>query len=139
MKPPEEVKRELVRQWLSKAEMDLGLAQKLYEEHSNYLEAICFHSHQAVEKYLKAFLVQRQIHFPKTHNLGELLDIIGSIDAGLSDSLREITILNPYAVEIRYPDDYLEITVEDAGYAVKLAVQVQAAIGTALRKLPDKQ
>jgi hypothetical protein len=32
MQPPEEVKRQLVRQWLAKAEQDFGLAEHLVAE-----------------------------------------------------------------------------------------------------------
>jgi HEPN domain-containing protein len=35
---------------------------------------------QAVEKYLKALLVQRQIEFPKTHDIAKLLDRVATVD-----------------------------------------------------------
>ncbi|MFQ6098037.1 MAG: HEPN domain-containing protein, partial [Armatimonadota bacterium] len=70
MRPPEEVKREFVRQWVAKAASHLGVARHLLSDGSPYVEVICFHAQQAAEKYLKAFLVERQIEFPKTHDLG---------------------------------------------------------------------
>ena len=110
MRPPEEVKQDLVKQWLKKAEKDLGLARDLVAENKPYLEAVGFHSQQAAEKFLKALLVHHQIEFPKTHNLGEILDLVASVDQNLADSLREATALNPYAIQVRYPDDYIGIT-----------------------------
>ena len=103
MRPAEEAQRRLVRQWLARAEEDFGVAQHLLSEGSPYLRAIGFHSQQAVEKFLKAVLVRHQVEFRKTHNLGELLDLIATVDATLAESLREATALNPYGVDVRYP------------------------------------
>ncbi len=50
MRPPEEVKRDLVFQWLEKAEKDFCLAKDLVDESKPYLEAAGFHSQQAAEK-----------------------------------------------------------------------------------------
>jgi HEPN domain-containing protein len=128
MKPPDEVARELVRQWLAKAEKDYRLAEHLLAEQGPYLEAIGFNCQQAAEKYLKALLTLRQVPFPRTHNLGELLDLIATVDRGLADSLREITALNPYAVGYRYPAEFPEVTPEDARAAFDLAARVRGAL-----------
>mgnify|MGYP000307964815 CR=1 FL=1 len=39
----------------------------------NYTSTICFHAQQAVEKYLKAFLILHDIDFPRTHDVDYLL------------------------------------------------------------------
>ena len=48
---------ELVREWVEKAEGDVRTAERevQVEEGFNW-DAVCFHAHQAVEKYLKALL-----------------------------------------------------------------------------------
>jgi len=69
MKQPEEVLRELVEQWLAKAEVDYRTAQRLMRDAEPIREAIAFHCQQAAEKYLKSFLVRHQVEFPKTHHL----------------------------------------------------------------------
>jgi len=56
MKPPERVVRELALEWLAKADVDLSAARALLSE-ADLLEVVAFHSQQAVEKSLKAFLV----------------------------------------------------------------------------------
>jgi len=132
MKPPEAVAQELARQWVAKAEQDYGLAEHLLSEGSPYLEAIGFNCQQASEKYLKALLTLRQAPFPKTHNLGELLDLIAALDRDLAHSLRQITTLNPYAVGYRYPAEFPEVTREDARAAFDLATHVRSAIRAAL-------
>lgn len=133
MTPPEQIKRELVRQWLDKGEEDFGLIRHLTAEQYPYVGAIGFHAQQAAEKFLKALLVRHQIEFPKTHNLGELLDLIAATDAALADSLRNVTALNPYGVDTRYPGDFLELTPADAKEAVELASRTRDAVRSALK------
>jgi HEPN domain-containing protein len=128
MKPPEEAKRDLVRQWVRKAENDFGLAAHLVQEGSLYPEAIGFNCQQAAEKLLKAFLVLHEHTFPKTHNLGELLDLVESVDARLAGNLRDITELNPYGIAYRYPSDFPDRTAEEAIRAFELAVKTRSAL-----------
>ena len=128
MKSHEEARRDLVRQWVAKAEKDFDLSRHLVSEGCFYREAIAFSAQQAAEKFLKAFLISHQIDFPKTHNLGELLDLVARIDAALAEHLRDATALNPYGVEYRYPGDFPELTQEDAEAALGLAQKVRAAL-----------
>jgi HEPN domain-containing protein len=132
MKPPEEVKRDLVRQWLARADEDLETAKFLFTSEKYFFAAICFHCQQAAEKYFKAFLTWRQIEFPKTHDLGLLLGLIASTAPSLAASLNEVAGLNPYGVDIRYPGDAPEIAREDAEEAIRLAKRVKEAISLAL-------
>jgi len=128
MRPPEEAKRDLVRQWVLRAEKDFSLARHLVTEGCQYPEAIGFNCQQAAEKFLKAFLVLHQTDFPKTHYLGELLDLVSGIDPALAGSLRELTALNPYGVEYRYPSDFPEMTQADAVAAFQLAEAARDAM-----------
>jgi|SRR5665213_573802 len=136
MKPPEEARRDLVLRWREKAEKDFGLEQHLVAEGCAYREAVAFHSQQAAEKLLKAFLVFHQIDFPKTHNLGELLTRVASCDPVLATSLRDITALNPYGIEYRYPSDFPDLTHEDAEGAFRLAETVWKAIAPGIAPDP---
>jgi hypothetical protein len=61
------------------------------------------------------------------------LDLIGKANDPLADSLRGITALNPYGVDIRYPGDFPQMSVKDAEIAVDLAKKVQAVIMTSLQ------
>ncbi|MBM4035741.1 MAG: HEPN domain-containing protein [Planctomycetes bacterium] len=60
MKPPDQVKRELVQQWVSLADEDLSTARDLLTTEPKHPRAATFHAQQASEKFLKAFLVERQ-------------------------------------------------------------------------------
>ena len=135
MRPPEEVKRDLVRQWLARADEDLEAAKFLFAPGSSFFPAICFHCQQAAEKYFKAFLTWQQIEFPKTHDLGLLLGLIASTNSSLASSLAEVAVLNPYGVDIRYPGDNLEITRKDAAEAMHLADKVKEIILSELNAL----
>lgn len=105
MKPPDEVRHGLVRQWLKKAEEDFGVADLLISESTPYLSAAGFHLQQATEKFLKALLVHHQVEFPRTHDLGKLLDLLEPVEAALTKELAHIIALDPYSVQARYPDD----------------------------------
>ena len=52
MRPPEEVKQHIVRQWLQKAEADMDAADDLLSGERLSLFPSCFHSQQAAEKFL---------------------------------------------------------------------------------------
>jgi HEPN domain-containing protein len=127
-KPPEQVREEFVRQWLLKAEEDLNAAKSLLAHGTTFLSTACFHSQQAAEKYLKAFLTRHQAEFPKTHDIDELLDLISPINGDLSASLREAAILTNYGVDVRYPGDSPTVTANDAKEALRLAERVRKLV-----------
>jgi HEPN domain-containing protein len=133
MKPPEEVKREFLRQWLEKAEGDWNLCHRLLGDPEPPTEAIAFHAQQAVEKYLKAFLTWHQVEFPKTHDIKRLLELVNSCDPPLAEGLSDTTALSIYAVEYRYPGEYPPVTTDDAARAVAMADLVRDQVR---RQLP---
>jgi HEPN domain-containing protein len=133
MRPPEEVKRDLIRQWLAKADEDLNAAKALLSLETAFFSTIGFHCQQAAEKYFKAFLTWQQIEFPKTHDLSLLLALISTAAPSLAESLEEAAELTSYGVEIRYPGDIPEITADEAAEAIHLAGRVKEAILSALR------
>lgn len=132
MKPPDEVRRELVQEWLHKAEEDFSVADYLVSGKTPFLTAVGFHTQQAIEKFLKAFLVHHQVEFTKTHNLNKILDLVATIDVPLAESLRDVAVLTPYGVDVRYPGDVPEMTPEGAKKAVELASKTRDAIRHAL-------
>ena len=72
---------EVLAEWVSKAEGDYDTAQRELKvrRKPNY-DAVCFHAQQSAEKYLKAFLVLREIEPPRIHNLIELLKLCSNQD-----------------------------------------------------------
>lgn len=68
-----------MKQWLGKADRDLAVAELLLGQGAVYYEALAFHCQQAGEKYLKALLTWYQVEFPRTHDIGQLLDLLGMV------------------------------------------------------------
>lgn len=111
-------------EWMSHAISDLNLARLGQESDDILHEQICFHTQQAVEKALKAVLLFSKIDFPLTHDLDELVDILEHAGIPLPPDIMDVGILTPYAVEIRYPGYWEEITEQDVDEAIKLAKRV---------------
>lgn len=132
MRPPEQIKREILQNWLTKACHDLEVAQYLVSGGASCFNAVGFHSQQAAEKYLKALLVWHEVEFARTHDLDELLDLVATVDANVSEPLRDCIGLTDYGVDIRYPGDTVELTFERAKQAVALAAKVRDAVLAAL-------
>jgi len=103
-RPPEDEIRLLVAERVKKADLDLKTAVRLSAE-SEFRDVVCFHSQQAVEKYLKALLTRHQIEFPKTHVIRHLLILLATVDPSLADSLDDANWLSPFGAEIRYPGE----------------------------------
>lgn len=61
-----------------------------------------FSRQQGVEKYLKAYLVDRSTAPPKTHNLAKLLELATTYESSLGQYLNDCTLLTPYGVVERY-------------------------------------
>ena len=85
--------------------------------------AVSFHCQQGAEKYLKAYLVQHNVIFPKTHDLLELHRLCLSVDPAFSLIGDLLDLLNPYSVEFRYPGE--ETTLEEAKATVKAMKEVR--------------
>ena len=136
MKQPDNAKKQIVDEWLGKANDDMALAQHLLSEETAFLNAITFHCQQAAEKYLKALLTWWDVEFPKTHVLAKLLGLVETRNAALATSLMDAVVLTLYGVELRYPGDRPDVTPHEAREALKLAQQVRDAILPLLSDLP---
>jgi HEPN domain-containing protein len=103
MRPSDEVRRESVKKWIAKVGEDLETAVNL--QNWPFRGIIPFHAQQAVEKYINAFPTRHEIEFPKTHDIGKLLDLLATVDVLAVAELREAETQTPFGVEIRYPDE----------------------------------
>lgn len=106
MRSHEQVVWDFVQQWLKKAESDLKTAKILLDTEVDDYFPRAFHSQQAAEKFLKAYLVCHQVEFRKTHDLDELLNLADSTDTSLRHEIGSCGWLTPYGVEFRYPGEY---------------------------------
>lgn len=96
----------LCHEWALKAEEDYQAALVLaHSKKHPLLNSVCFHSQQAAEKYLKSYLVLKDVRFTKTHDLILLKNLCVKRD-GEFELLSDLVVtLNPYAVEFRYPGE----------------------------------
>ena len=114
---------EIALEWVSRAENDYRLAQMAIDADPPISEGACFHAQQCSEKYLKAFLQDRDVEVPRTHHLMVLLDLCLSFGAEFEDLREPLTELDGYAVAVRYPG--VRVSKELGRSAVKLADQVR--------------
>ncbi|MSU48277.1 MAG: HEPN domain-containing protein [Opitutus sp.] len=108
-----------VQAWVAKAEGDFrdvqrGLRARKHPHH----DGVCFHAQQCLEKYLKARLVAAGASFPRTHDLGRLLDLTLLFEPWWETWRAELNLLSSYAVEFRYPGECA--TKEDARRAGRI-------------------
>jgi HEPN domain-containing protein len=114
----------LARQWVAKAANDLLSADNNLKAAEVPFDVVCFHCQQAAEKLLKAFLVASGHPAPRTHDLLLLLEEALRINAAVEKLRDRLAMLMPYAVEIRYPDEWFEPSAEDAQEARQAAAEV---------------
>jgi HEPN domain-containing protein len=73
--------RAITKEWVEKAEDDFYSAELLLRAGEHPMPGnSCFHSQQCGEKYLKAFLVENNIDFPRSHQLMVLLELCAGLD-----------------------------------------------------------
>jgi len=98
-----EPKKQLVRQWILKAENDLLNVTKKMQADQTPWDTVCFHCQQAVEKYIKVILVVHEQEIPRTHDLELLGNLVQSWMPEVEERREELQWLTPYAVISRYP------------------------------------
>jgi len=104
---------EIIREWIDKADHDLGSAKLIFLHIPEYFDTIAFHCQQATEKYLKAMLVFYGVDLQRTHNLVYLLDLLSQKFFLPEDIYDKAILLNGYSVQIRYPDKSIYLTKEE--------------------------
>lgn len=114
-----------IRQWITKGDHDLGTAKITYLHIPEYMDTVTFHCQQAVEKYLKAYLIFLSIPFRFSHDLVYLLDLISQKDGEFDNFYDVVSELQGYAVEIRYPNEtiYLNNAKVEKGMAIAKEVR----------------
>ncbi len=96
---------EAARAWLQKAESDIDAAEICLAA-GKALDAACFHSQQAAEKSLKAWLIAREMEFPFVHDLGRLVTLCAKVDPEFEQVREAASGLTPFAVETRYDAEF---------------------------------
>lgn len=123
-----------VLQWITLADEDLLFAQHgLTITKKPPHRLIAFHAQQCVEKYLKAFLVFKNVDFPHTHNISTLLELCSKYNAWITE-LKDAKQLTAFAISSRYPGEDEEVTSDEAVNAISTATDVRKVVRNALIK-----
>lgn len=108
--------------WLNEADKDFRYASwSLENAEEDFYSFILFHFQQAAEKYLKAYIVFKNLPFKKIHELPELLATIRAIDQSFAEIEEEALFLNDFYVDMRYPVYW------PTGHTKELTVKAQQA------------
>ena len=132
MRTADQVRWDFVQEWLRKAESDIAAVRILVAEDLDDYEVAAFHAQQAVEKFIKAYLVRHQVEFAKTHDIKALRSLVASVDQVLAAGLAEADDLTPYAVDYRYPGDADDVSQADAEKTLRLVEPARERILHAL-------
>jgi HEPN domain-containing protein len=123
--------RDYLNHWIKKAEEDIAVIQKLTEFEIIASSAVCFHCQQAVEKFLKAFLIANNKEIVRTHNIEFLLAECSDIDKDFEkiDPLN----LTDFGVDIRYPGDFCYPSEQEVIIYSNLALQIKNLVKSKIK------
>ena len=125
--------RPLTDEWVEKAEKDMATASREIRarKRPNY-DAVCFHTQQCAEKYLKAILQERNIPFGKTHNLTALLDLFSPTEPFWELMRPNLERLNVFAVQVRYPGESADKAIAREALNLCRAIRTRARLSLGL-------
>jgi len=108
------------REWLDKATDDIKVAELLVLKRKTPALA-CFHCQQAVEKYLKAFLIYHHVNPGRIHGLVALANRGSKIEPNLKVFKEQLAMLDAYYIPTRYPGEKEPYTLKDGRVALTAA------------------
>jgi len=118
---------EYLKNWLFRANEDIFVIENLFKSDPElYASTICLHAQQAVEKFLKAFLVYHNVDFPRTHDVDYLLLECQKINR--EDFDLDLGNLGDLGVSLRYPDDFYVPDKEETILYLDIAFKVKKLI-----------
>lgn len=123
----------VIDEWIKKANEDYEFAVSVIEESSFYAQ-ICFHFHQAAEKYLKSYIIAYDLEFKKIHDLSMLLKLCLTKKLTLKILMDDCKFLNRFYIDTRYPVHWpTNYTKEEALKAKSAAEHIRSAIKSAIK------
>jgi HEPN domain-containing protein len=123
---------DIVKQWFDKADHDMLNAKLVIDHEPLILDTACFHCQQAMEKYLKAFMVFKKQDVIKTHDIRFLLEECTLL--GMDFKNIDIKNIQDFAIDVRYPDDTLSPTLEETKEYFQVASEIKMRV---LKKIKE--
>lgn len=117
---------------INMARSDLAAAKLLVSP--GQFHNACFHAQQAAEKNLKAVLIRHELAYPKTHDIGALVDLVRTVVPLFPQYALEAETLTQFGVEARYGEHSLsefneEIAREAIAYATAIVSDCDRHLG----------
>jgi len=124
---------EIVREWIAKADEAFEFARLNFEESKPFLGQICFHFQQAVEKYLKSYIIANELEFLKIHDLPLLLKTCLSKDPSFNQLREDCEFLTTFYVDTRYPVHWpTHFSPEETQKAFQSAQRIRSSVKSKL-------
>ena len=120
------------RDWIARGTEDIQVAELTLRASPALLGTSVFHSQQAAEKVLKAFLAAHQVRFRLVHDLVELHGQCQGLDEEFAVFAAAAHPLTPYATQFRYPGGLVGPSRADAEEAFQLAQKLFGFVRTRL-------
>ncbi|MEN6326909.1 MAG: HEPN domain-containing protein [Syntrophomonas sp.] len=115
-------------EWFRMAQKDIRSARILFQYDADN-EIICFHCQQAIEKYLKGYLVFMNGELQEGHSLIKLCKKAMLQDKSFGELLKDMAYVNTFYLETRYPAvDPLLVSTDDAEECLKITDKVLSKI-----------
>ena len=117
-----------VDEWILKADKNLDEAKFLFENNRPF-EDVAYFVHQAVEKYLKAFLLFNSWELEKIHDLVKLVKEAVKFDKSFEKFIPAMEETTDFYIESRYPVGYeVEYTKDEIEKSIKNAESLRVAV-----------
>ncbi|MGB9840219.1 HEPN domain-containing protein [Thermovenabulum sp.] len=122
------------KEWFDRAKKDFDAAKILYEYEGDK-GIICFHCQQAVEKYLKGYLIYKTGMLHDGHSLTKLCKKAYQFDNRFKNIIKDCAFLNQFYIETRYPaEDPLIVDEEDVIESIKIAERIMELINSIIEE-----
>ena len=95
------------------------LSDKIFYPENLMYDIICFHATQAVEKFLKSYIISNGKTVEKIHDLDILQKAAMEIDNSFSKIMDNCLLLNEFVPNVKYDDDENPITKQNINDIIK--------------------
>lgn len=119
---------QLAEAWYKKAYNDLRNALYVIKMADPPLDTICYHAHQAGEKFIKGYLIETEQKFPFIHDLNKLLVVCIARDGTFKKLEKAAAFLTPYSTQSRYPDEDYDFSLAETKSTIKYAQAIATFI-----------
>lgn len=120
--PDRAARRHEAWRWIKAADEDVRAARLCLAGAEPAWASAAFHCHQAIEKLLKGFLVDRGVDFRKTRDLSELMASGAAISSWIDADFEDLRALTPWSIAYRYP------SIEETADVPPSAEELEAAL-----------